>query len=160
MMVALEEELKDEAAGRQYATKASVPAYSDLTALLPVLFLFRSLPAPAAQGDDPEKFKETATRMMGSPVPSRGAPDAYADPSSCRPLASSSLPLSSSPLSLEEEYSSSEDLSTQHLTRVPKCPKILTERRPLSISLKWRVSPSIKLWRRAKVFHPRWRYMT
>ena len=40
--------------------KASVPAYSELTALPPALFLFRSLPTPAAQGDDPEKFKELA----------------------------------------------------------------------------------------------------
>ena len=59
-MAAPEAELEDEAAGRQYATKASVPAYSDLTALPPALFLFRSLPTPAAQGDDPEKFKELA----------------------------------------------------------------------------------------------------
>ena len=40
--------------------KASVPAYSKLTALPPTLFLFRSLPTPAAQGDGPEKFKELA----------------------------------------------------------------------------------------------------
>ena len=40
--------------------KASVPAYSELTALPPALFLFRSLPTPAAQGDGPEKFKELA----------------------------------------------------------------------------------------------------
>ena len=40
--------------------KASVPAYSELTALLPALFLFCSLPTAAAQGDDPEKFKELA----------------------------------------------------------------------------------------------------
>ena len=38
----------------------SVPAYSELTALPPALFLFRSLPTPAAQGDGPEKFKELA----------------------------------------------------------------------------------------------------
>ena len=76
VMAAPEAELEDEAAGRQHASKASVPAYSNLTALLPVLFLFRSLPMPAAQGDDPEKFKEPATRMMGSPVPLGAAPDA------------------------------------------------------------------------------------
>ena len=70
-----EPELEDEAAGRQHAMKASVPAYSDLTALPPTLFLFRSLPTPAAQGDDPEKFKEPATRMMGSPMPHGAAPD-------------------------------------------------------------------------------------
>ena len=75
VMAAPEAELEDEAAGRQYATKASVPAYSDLTALPPALFLFHSLPTPAAQGDDPEKFKEPATRMMGSPVPHGAAPD-------------------------------------------------------------------------------------
>ena len=40
--------------------KASVPAYSELTALPPALFLFRSLPTPAAEGDGPEKFKELA----------------------------------------------------------------------------------------------------
>ena len=45
---------------RQYAMKASVPAYSELMALPPALFLFRSLPTPAAQGDGPEKFKELA----------------------------------------------------------------------------------------------------
>ena len=75
VMVALESELEDEAAGRQHASKASVPAYSDLMALPPALFLFCSLPTPAAQGDDPEKFKEPATRMMGSPVPHGVAPD-------------------------------------------------------------------------------------
>ena len=75
VMAAPEAELEDEAAGRQHASKASVPAYSDLTALPPALFLFRSLPTPAAQGDDPEKFREPATRMMGSPVPHGAAPD-------------------------------------------------------------------------------------
>ena len=40
--------------------KASVPAYSELTALPPALFPFRSLPTPADQGDGPEKFKEQA----------------------------------------------------------------------------------------------------
>ena len=74
VMAAPEAELEDEAAGRQHASKASVPAYSDLTALPPALFLFRSLPTPAAQGDDPEKFKELATQMMGSPMPLRAAP--------------------------------------------------------------------------------------
>ena len=75
VMAAPEAELEDEAAGRQHASKASVPAYSDLTALSPALFLFRSLPTPAAQGDDPEKFREPATRMMGPPVPHGAAPD-------------------------------------------------------------------------------------
>ena len=41
-------------------TKVSVPSYSELTALPPALFLFRSVPTPAAQGDGPEKFKELA----------------------------------------------------------------------------------------------------
>ena len=45
---------------RQYAMKASVQAYSELTALPPALFLFRSLPTPAAQGDSLKKFKELA----------------------------------------------------------------------------------------------------
>ena len=73
---ALEAGLEDGAAGRQHASKASAPAYSDLTALPPALFLFRSLPTPAAQGDDPGEFKKAATRMMGSPVPREAAPDA------------------------------------------------------------------------------------
>ena len=75
-MAVPEAELEDEAAGRQHASKASVPAYSDLTALPPALFLFRSLPTPTARGEDPEKFREPATRMMGSPVPRKAAPDA------------------------------------------------------------------------------------
>ena len=75
VMAAPEADLEDEAAGCQYATKASVPAYSDLTALPPALFLFRSLHMPAAQGGNPEKFKETTTQMMGSPVPLGAVPD-------------------------------------------------------------------------------------
>ena len=75
VMAAPEAELEEEAAGRQHASKVLMPVYSDLTALLPALFLFRGLPSPAAQGDDPEKFKEPATRMMGSPVPHGAAPD-------------------------------------------------------------------------------------
>src|SRR3954467_14973628 len=71
----------------------------------------------------------------------------------------SPLSLSSSSLSLEEEPSLSEELSTQHRARVPKHPKTLTERRSPSISLKWRVNPSVKLWIRANVFHPRPRYI-
>src|SRR3954463_1044320 len=63
------------AAGRQHASKASVPAYSDLTALPPALFLLRSPPTPAAQGDNPEKFREPATRMMRSLVPHGAALD-------------------------------------------------------------------------------------
>ena len=63
VMAAPEAELEDEAAGRQHALKASVPAYFDLMAL------------PAAQGDEPEKFREPATRMMGSLVPHGAAPD-------------------------------------------------------------------------------------
>ena len=75
VMAAPEAELEDEAARRQYASKALVPAYSDLTALPPALFLFRSLPTPAAQVDDPEKFREPSTRMMGPPVPLGVTPD-------------------------------------------------------------------------------------
>ena len=74
-MAAPEAELEDEAAGRQHASKALEPTYSELTALPPALFLFRSLPTPAAQGDDPEKFRKSVTRMMGSPVPHEAAPD-------------------------------------------------------------------------------------
>ena len=60
VMTAPEAVLEDEAAGHQYATKASVPAYSDMTTLPPAffLFLFRSLPTPAA--------KETAPRSSRS----------------------------------------------------------------------------------------------
>ena len=76
VMAALEAELEDEAAGRQHATKASVSVYSDLTASPLLLFLFRSLPTPTAQGGDPEKFKEPATWMMGPPVPLGATPDA------------------------------------------------------------------------------------
>ena len=72
---ALEAGLEDGAAGRQHAVEGTTPSYSDLTALSPALFPFRSLPTPAAQGDDPEKFKEPATRMMGSPAPHGAAPD-------------------------------------------------------------------------------------
>ena len=75
VMEAPEAELEDEVAGRQYASKASVPVYSDMTTLPPALFLFRSLPTPAAQGDDPEKFREPAARMMGSPMPHKTALD-------------------------------------------------------------------------------------
>ena len=75
VMAAPEAELEDEATGRQHTSKAPVPAYSDLMALPPSLFLFRNLPTPAAQGDDPEKFREPATRMMGSPVPHGAAID-------------------------------------------------------------------------------------
>ena len=53
--------------------KALVPAYSELTALLPAFFLFRSLPTPAAQGDGLEKFKELLTGMPSS-VSRRTAP--------------------------------------------------------------------------------------
>ena len=69
--------------------KAPMPAYSELTASPPALFLFRSLPTPAAQGDGPEKFKELApppaslcrrsgqVQMLLLPhPPRRGAPDA------------------------------------------------------------------------------------
>ena len=73
---ALEAGLEDGAAGRQHAVEGTTPSYSDLTALSPALFPFRSLPTPAAQGDDPGEFKEPATRMMGPTVPREAAPDA------------------------------------------------------------------------------------
>ena len=76
VMTTLEAGLEDEAAGRQHAVEGTTPSYSDLTALSPALFPFRSLPTPAAQGDDPGEFKEPATRMMGPPVPREAAPDA------------------------------------------------------------------------------------
>ena len=75
-MAALEAGLEDGAAGCQHAIEGTTPSYSDLTALSPALFPFRSLPTPAAQGDDPGEFKEPATRMMGPPVPREAAPDA------------------------------------------------------------------------------------
>ena len=62
------------AAGRQHAVEGTTPSYSDLTAL-PALFPFRSLPAPAAQGDGPGEFEEPATRMMGSLATLGAAPD-------------------------------------------------------------------------------------
>ena len=72
---ALEAGLEDGAAGRQHAVEGTTPSYSDLTALSPALFPFRSLPTPAAKGDDPGEFKEPATRMMGSPVTHEATPD-------------------------------------------------------------------------------------
>ena len=72
---ALEAGLEDGAAGRQHAVEGSSPSYSDLTALPPPLFLFRSLPTPAAQGDGPGEFRRPATRMMGSPVAREAASD-------------------------------------------------------------------------------------
>ena len=75
-MAALEVGLEDGAAGRQHAVEGTTPSYSELTALSLALFPFRSLPTPAAQGDDPGEFKEPATWMMGSPVPREAAPDA------------------------------------------------------------------------------------
>ena len=76
VMAAPEAGLEDGAAGRQHAVEGTTPSYSDLTALSPALFPFRSLPTPAAQGDDPGEFKKPATRMMESPVPRKAAPDA------------------------------------------------------------------------------------
>src|SRR3954463_16113794 len=67
VMTASGAKLEDEAAERQHAVEDD--AYSDFAALPPALFLFSSLPTPAAQGDGPGKFKEPATRKMGSPVP-------------------------------------------------------------------------------------------
>ena len=64
-------ELEDEAAGpaiRDEGVGARVLRLDGLAAR-PLL------PTPAAQGDDPEKFKEPATQMMGSPVPHGAAPD-------------------------------------------------------------------------------------
>ena len=74
--VALEAGLADGTTGRQHAIEGTTPSYSGLTALSPALFPFRSLPTPAAQGDDPGEFKKPVTRMMGSPVPRKAAPDA------------------------------------------------------------------------------------
>ena len=76
VMAAPEAGLEDGAAGRQHAVEGTTPSYSDLTALSPALFPFRSLPTPAVPGDDPGEFKKPATRMMGSPVPRKAASDA------------------------------------------------------------------------------------
>ena len=72
----LEAGLEDGAAGRQHAVEGTTPSYSDLTALSPAVFPFCSVAMPSAQGDDPGEFKKPATRMMGSPVPRKAAPDA------------------------------------------------------------------------------------
>ena len=71
-----EAELEDGVVERQHAVEGSSPSYSDLTALPPPLFLFRSLPTPAAQGDGPGEFRRPATRMMGSPVAREAMADA------------------------------------------------------------------------------------
>ena len=90
--------------------------------------------------------------------PADAQPESEASPSRSVPLSS---PLLSSPsLSLEEELSSSVELSAQHPKQAPELPKTLTERKPSSINLKWRTCPSDKLWARAKVFQPRRKYMT
>ena len=54
--------------------KASVPVYCELTALSPALFIFCSLPTPAAKGDGPEKFKERpgADVAAAAPAQARG----------------------------------------------------------------------------------------
>ena len=75
-MAAPEAGLEDGATGRQHAVEGTTPSYSGLTALSPALFPFRSLPTPAAQGDDPGEFRMPATQMMESPVPRKAAPDA------------------------------------------------------------------------------------
>ena len=75
-MAAPEAGLEDEAAGRQHAVEGTTPSYSDLMTLPPALFLFRSLPTPAAQGDDPGEFRRPATRIMGSPVAREATADA------------------------------------------------------------------------------------
>src|SRR3954466_14283584 len=67
VMTASGTKLEDEEAERQHADEAG--GDSHFAALLPALFLFRSLPTPAAQGDDPGEFTEPATRMMESPEP-------------------------------------------------------------------------------------------
>ena len=56
-------ELEDEAAGpavRDEGVGARILRVDDLVARL---FLFRSLPTPAAQGDGPKKFKELAPSL-------------------------------------------------------------------------------------------------
>ena len=113
------------------------------------------------QGQQDEAPGKACCRGGGGPddgAATGGQPES--ESLSSRPLPSSSLALSSSPLSLEEELSSSVKLSTHHPKRTTEFPKTMTESRPLSINLKWRMCPSVKLWVRAKAFHPRRRYMT
>ena len=53
-------ELEDEAAGRRTRDEGVGVRVLRVDGLTAALFLFRSLPTPAAQGDGPEKFKELA----------------------------------------------------------------------------------------------------
>ena len=88
VMAAPEAELEDEAAGRQHVSKASVPAYSDLKALPPALFLFRSLQRQPPKETDPrssrswplpDKFRRRSgqVQMLLLPHPPRhGVPGA------------------------------------------------------------------------------------
>src|SRR4051812_48326748 len=52
-VMAAPEEGLNEAAGRQRALEGAVPSYSELTALPPALFPFRSLATPAAKEASP-----------------------------------------------------------------------------------------------------------
>src|SRR3954465_12072800 len=68
----------DEAAGRQHAVEGTVPPYSELAALPPALFLFRSLPTPAAQETTPRSRRSPPHGLWGRrchteprPTPSR-----------------------------------------------------------------------------------------
>ena len=90
---------------------------------------------------------EMHMQMMVLPPDEDGVGDDQpeSESSPIRPLPSSSPSLSSSSLSLEEELSSSVELSAQHPMRAPERPTILTESRPLSINLNWRTCPSDKL---------------
>src|SRR3954468_5776654 len=47
-------------------TASGAKLEDEAAALPPAPFLFRSLPTPAAQGDDPGEFTAPATRMMGA----------------------------------------------------------------------------------------------
>src|SRR3954469_5745880 len=107
VMTASGAHLEHEAPGRQRAVK--VGPYSDFTA-----FDARPLSSSAAPLRQPPKettpgSSRSPTRTTGSPVPHGAAADAESAPSSRRLLASSSLSLPSSSLSLEEEPSLSEE---------------------------------------------------
>ena len=69
------EELEDEAAGRQYTTKASVPAYSDLTARHPP-----SSSSPAFQRQPPEAAAPRSSRSWPEKLPPRTTPRQIALP--------------------------------------------------------------------------------
>ena len=82
----IRKEAGDDGAGGRAERRGSGPAIRDegveaivlrLDGPPPAFFVFPVPPTPAAQGDDPEKFKELAMQMMVlSASPRNGVPDA------------------------------------------------------------------------------------